>query len=267
MSSRTTPAPNRLSGYRLPLLPLLLLLAIVTAQRAGNGGGYREAPAVKIRKQGTVSGVEVPLVKIGARAWTYLGIPYARPPLGDLRFAPPDTDPPPAWHGLRNGSVHMPACVQYPPARQRPVHQLFANVAGGPIRTSEDCLYLNVYRPEGKPSTTGRQKGSFRRGKFIAKIRPLIGANLSGVRPPRTVRHIPKSYVSGSRPYYGTTRRARPWDRTRYVPETGTTARRPITSRRTGNPFGRRWFQLANSPRPYNERSNTSELNGVGAHS
>lgn len=174
MSSRTTPAPNRRSGYRLPLLPLLLLLAIVTAQRAGNGGGYREAPAVKIRKQGTVSGVEVPLVKIGARAWTYLGIPYARPPLGDLRFAPPDTDPPPAWHGLRNGSVHMPACVQYPPARQRPVHQLFANVAGGPIRTSEDCLYLNVYRPEGKPSTTGRQKGSFRRGKFIAKIRPLI---------------------------------------------------------------------------------------------
>lgn len=139
---------------------LMLLLQPATAQRAGSGsGGYREAPTVLVRQQGAVSGLDVPLNKIGHRAWTYLGIPYAKPPTGDLRFAPPDVDPPPAWDGVRNGSAHMPACIQYPPARQHPVHRLFATVAAvagtvpaaAPLKTSEDCLYLNVYRPEGKP--------------------------------------------------------------------------------------------------------------------
>lgn len=130
------------------------LLHAAVAQRAGNGGGYRDAPTVVVRRQGAVSGLEVPLNKIGHRAWTYLGIPYARPPVGDLRFAPPDVDPPPAWDGVRNGSAHMPACIQDQPARQHPVHRLFAAFASptaAQLRTSEDCLYLNVYRPEGKP--------------------------------------------------------------------------------------------------------------------
>lgn len=136
------------------VLMLLATCAACAAQRAGGGGGgYREAPAVNIPRQGVVSGIEVPLNKIGHRAWTYLGIPFARPPVGDLRFAPPDTDPPPSWSGVRNGSAHMPACIPDPPARQHHVHRLFASVAAPPagqIRTSEDCLYLNVYRPEGK---------------------------------------------------------------------------------------------------------------------
>lgn len=121
------------------------------AQRAGTG--YREAPVVNIRRQGAMSGAEHTLNKIGYRAWTYLGIPFARPPTGDLRFAPPETDPPPAWDGVRNGSAHMPACIQLLPVQPHPVHRLFANVAIPPIgqiKTSEDCLYLNIYRPEGK---------------------------------------------------------------------------------------------------------------------
>jgi hypothetical protein len=126
---------------------------VVAAQRAGSGIGYREAPAVNIRRQGTVAGVEVPLNKIGHRAWTYLGIPYARPPVGDLRFAPPKVDPPPSWNNVRNGSVHMPGCISDPPARPHPVNRLFTSMSGSSvdrIRMSEDCLYLNVYRPEGK---------------------------------------------------------------------------------------------------------------------
>lgn len=123
----------------------------VMAQRAGSG--YREAPIVNIRRQGAISGAELTLNKVGYRAWTYLGIPFARPPIGDLRFAPPDTDPPPAWDGVRNGSVHMPACIQLLPVQPHPIHRIFTNVAISPIgqiKTSEDCLYLNIYRPEGE---------------------------------------------------------------------------------------------------------------------
>lgn len=147
--------PHGPRHFRASLLIQLLIavccsVCTVTAQRAGHGGANREAPSVNIRQQGIVSGVEVSLIKMGLRAWMYLGIPYAKPPVGDLRFAPPDVDPPPAWHGVRNGSVHMPACIQDMPARLHPIHRLFVSVAVGQIMTSEDCLYLNVYRPEGK---------------------------------------------------------------------------------------------------------------------
>jgi len=119
----------------------------VQSQRAG--GGNRDAPVVNIRRQGAISGVEVPLNKIGHRAWTYLGIPFAKPPVGNLRFAPPEVDPPPAWNGVLAGSAHKPACIPDPPVRPNPVHRLFTTVTPGPVKISEDCLYLNVYRPEG----------------------------------------------------------------------------------------------------------------------
>lgn len=149
------------SSARSPLVPnaVLLLLAAyaccmggrwaATAQRAGSGVGYRVAPSVNIRRQGVVSGIEVPINKF--RAWLYLGIPFARAPVGDLRFAPPDVDPPPTWDGVRNGSQHKPWCIQNPPTRTHPVRRMFASVAPRiDTKTSEDCLYLNIYRPEGE---------------------------------------------------------------------------------------------------------------------
>jgi len=119
----------------------------VRSQRAG--GGNRDAPVVNIPRQGAISGVEVQLNKIGNRAWMYLGIPFAKPPIGNLRFAPPDVDPPPTWSGVLVGSAHKPACIPDPPVRSHPVHRLFSTVTPGPVKISEDCLYLNIYRPEG----------------------------------------------------------------------------------------------------------------------
>lgn len=139
---------NRMSWPTL----LAACVCVASAQRAG-GGVYRDVPIVNVRDQGIVSGVEVILNKIGHRAWQYLGIPFAKPPVGDLRFAAPDVDPPPAWTGIRNGSVHMPGCIQDLSARQNPVYKLFASITVSPInqyKMSEDCLYLNVYRPEGE---------------------------------------------------------------------------------------------------------------------
>jgi para-nitrobenzyl esterase len=64
----------------------------------------------------------------------WLGIPYAAPPVGDLRFEAPR--PPQAWKGVRDGAEFGGSCVQgsgWDPGYEEPT-------------LTEDCLYLNVYR-------------------------------------------------------------------------------------------------------------------------
>jgi carboxylesterase type B len=69
----------------------------------------------------------------------FLGIPFAAPPVGNLRFAPPQ--PPQAWSGVRDGNQYPAMCIQSPdPSSYTPLKQPTAEV-------SEDCLYLNVYTP------------------------------------------------------------------------------------------------------------------------
>ena len=69
----------------------------------------------------------------------FKGIPFAKPPVGELRFKPP-VDPE-SWEGVR-------VCDSYGPIEPRPVTSL-GGVVGGASDTpcSEDCLYLNVYTP------------------------------------------------------------------------------------------------------------------------
>ncbi|KAF5310335.1 hypothetical protein D9611_012078 [Ephemerocybe angulata] len=68
------------------------------------------------------------------------GVPFAEPPLGPLRFEPPvlRTQLPP---GTRNASAYGKACVPS------------TVVIGEPPAFSEDCLFINVYRPTGIAST------------------------------------------------------------------------------------------------------------------
>ncbi|XP_046449417.1 neuroligin-4, Y-linked-like [Daphnia pulex] len=85
----------------------------------------------------------------------FLGIPYAAPPVGSLRFLPPASPGP--WTGIRSANALSPACPQQlPPLANRTasletmpraryyqlkrMQLLLAN-------QSEDCLYLNVYAP------------------------------------------------------------------------------------------------------------------------
>ena len=68
----------------------------------------------------------------------FRGLPFARPPVGPLRFRPPE--PPEPWSGVRDAARFGPSASQNG-ALVGPLMSL------GISRTGEDCLYLNVWTP------------------------------------------------------------------------------------------------------------------------
>ena len=71
-------------------------------------------------------------------AW--LGIPYAQPPVRELRWRPPQT-PASKWRGVRNATTFAPDCAQLGPSWPS------LGDAATEARSSEDCLYVNVFSP------------------------------------------------------------------------------------------------------------------------
>ncbi|CAH1267860.1 CES2 [Branchiostoma lanceolatum] len=77
------------------------------------------------------------------QVYTFLGVPYARPPLGDLRFHAPLPHAP--WTGVRNATHHGAHCAQDIPGGRRFFHSIPLFLPHD--RISEDCLFLDVYTP------------------------------------------------------------------------------------------------------------------------
>jgi len=72
----------------------------------------------------------------------FKGIPYAAPPVGKLRWRPPQS--PSKWEGVRRADCFGSACIQEPYRKGSFYHrEFFPN----PVKTSEDCLYLNIWTP------------------------------------------------------------------------------------------------------------------------
>src|ERR1700722_1518037 len=105
-----------------------------TALGAGAGGALASSGAgstspIVRSTGGLVRGADV------AGVDSFLGLPYAAPPTGKLRWRPPR--PPASWSGGRDATQFGPSCPQ----------ALTGNPLLPPGKISEDCLYLNVYTP------------------------------------------------------------------------------------------------------------------------
>jgi para-nitrobenzyl esterase len=117
--------------------PLIFLGAALTALTITGASAVNSGAAAATRstslaptadtENGIVRGLAVP----GADA--FLGLPYAAPPTGRLRWRTPQ--PAVDWKGVRDASVFAPSCPQLPSPF----------IPAGTM--AEDCLYLNVYRP------------------------------------------------------------------------------------------------------------------------
>jgi para-nitrobenzyl esterase len=71
---------------------------------------------------------------------SFKGIPFAQPPVGDLRWRPPQ--PVAKWQGVRDATSYGADCMQLPfPSDAAPLG----------MKPAEDCLYLNVWRPAHAP--------------------------------------------------------------------------------------------------------------------
>jgi para-nitrobenzyl esterase len=99
------------------------VIALHAATASADSGGN---PKTIVTENGPVRGV------VDAEVRSFLGMPYAAPPVGPARWQPPAAAP--NWHGLRDATSFAPHCAQ-------------SASAFGLASQSEDCLYLNVFTP------------------------------------------------------------------------------------------------------------------------
>jgi len=113
------------------LLGLAVIMCFSCSAQKQAVNTVSEQPVIRIAS-GMLRGVKEGDVDV------FRGIPYAAPPVGEFRWRPPQ--PVASWEGVRDAKEFGPICAQ-------------AGFGGGPGAisqgSSEDCLYLNVWRPSG----------------------------------------------------------------------------------------------------------------------
>jgi para-nitrobenzyl esterase len=105
--------------------------------------GLTSSPATATESQSPVVTTEYGAVQglhLPGNVASYRGIPYAAPPTGLLRWKPPT--PATHWEGVRQATEFGPACLQL----KSRLDNIYADA---PFNTSEDCLFLNVWKPDG----------------------------------------------------------------------------------------------------------------------
>jgi para-nitrobenzyl esterase len=90
------------------------------------------------RKEAVTTYGKVNGFALNEKTWAWFGIPYAKPPLGDLRWQAPQAPDP--WQDDLDTVAHCMPCIQ-------PVYE-DGQQSGLKYVGSEDCLYLDIYRPK-----------------------------------------------------------------------------------------------------------------------
>nr|XP_003704957.1 PREDICTED: venom carboxylesterase-6-like [Megachile rotundata]XP_012144469.1 PREDICTED: venom carboxylesterase-6-like [Megachile rotundata] len=143
------------------LLSCVYLFGLVTSKD--------HEPVVKI-KNGTLSGT-IMKSRNGREFAAFRGIPFALPPLGELRFQPPK--PAAAWNGVRPAKEDANICVQ------RNIYVYQEEIVG-----DEDCLYLNVYTPK-LSNNRNNSKVTYPVMVWIHGCGWVCGAGHSGIYHPK----------------------------------------------------------------------------------
>ncbi|XP_072111502.1 cholinesterase-like [Mobula birostris] len=105
-----------------------------------------EEELVVTTKQGKVKGMSVNVLSGSVTA--FLGIPYAEPPIDELRFKKPEPRRP--WSGLWNADRYPNSCYQYVNSSSPGLP--WEEMWNPNTQLSEDCLYVNVWVPSPKPN-------------------------------------------------------------------------------------------------------------------
>ena len=120
------------------------MAALVCAILSGCGGGG-DAPEFRNTAYGTVQGVDD---SNGSGTYYWKGIPYAKAPVGALRWRAPQE--PDAWTQARSTQKFGNACIQngrvYGPGLNNTYDATIGTTLNTPVG-SEDCLTLNIWRP------------------------------------------------------------------------------------------------------------------------
>ena len=133
MISISFPSGRRLRRGAACMLAVVLANGAALDARAAALATVPTAPRVQV----AAGAIEGKLARVdGVTLREFQGIPYAAPPVGALRWKPPQ--PVAHWDGTRQARQFGPRCMQLP---------LFSDMVFRASGMSEDCLYLNVWAP------------------------------------------------------------------------------------------------------------------------
>ncbi|KAE8608885.1 hypothetical protein XENTR_v10011649 [Xenopus tropicalis] len=113
--------------------------------------GTEDARPLLMTKYGQLLGKTVGAKETDRLVHVFMGVPFAKPPIGPLRFEAPQ--PPEPWSSVREATAPSPMCLQ-----DKEVMELLADFFKAKFdfsRVSEDCLYLNVFTPADKGENPG----------------------------------------------------------------------------------------------------------------
>jgi para-nitrobenzyl esterase len=133
-------------SFKFSALVLVLCVAALVLPMAAPAASAVD-PLVRMTKYGLVEGKAVTGIETTNKAWAWLGMPYAKPPVGELRWkAPREPDP---WSGIRPAKAFSKCCMQPSSWILNLNYETYNQPVG-----SEDSLYINVWSPR---KTGGRR--------------------------------------------------------------------------------------------------------------